>query len=65
MSFPWIHDSEMQAADAEAELDAAGAFWQPPEDRAYQRRLDADYDRWLASQHHATGATKTRELQAE
>jgi hypothetical protein len=65
VSFPWIHDSEMQAARAEAELDAAGAFWQPPEEGAYQQRLDAAYDRWHASQHHDPAATKSRELEAE
>ena len=40
MSFPWIHESEIEAARAEAEADIPLTG----EDRVDQRRLDGAYD---------------------
>ncbi len=52
MSYPWIHESEMDAARAEAEYGGLS-----PEEREYQRGLeqtleaDPDYQAWADAKH--------------
>lgn len=43
MSFPWIHESEMQAARAEARLEAEGAFQEGRQAyEEFRQRLEVD-----------------------
>jgi hypothetical protein len=43
VTFPWIHDSELQAARAEARLEADGAFTEAAQQyREFKQRRDAD-----------------------
>jgi hypothetical protein len=51
VTFPWIHDSEMRAARAEARLDADGAFHEAAQEyRDFKQRPAADpaWRRFLA-----------------
>ncbi len=65
MTFPWIHDSEMQAARAEARLEADGAFDEAAEEyRVFKRRLDGD-PAWRRFWAQREGRAKTRSAQRE
>jgi hypothetical protein len=65
VTFPWIHDSEMQAARAEARLEADGAFAEAAQQyREFNQRLGADpaWRRfWAQRQGRATTQSAQRE----
>lgn len=66
MTFPWIHDSEMRAARAEARLEAEGAFEEGARDyREFKQRLEADpaWRRYWARREQR--ATTRRQAEAE